>query len=117
MRDPRPGLLDTSVEASIFQGQRKDVNTRMLYPHLTILARLPYCVNGAGTTSTGGHGQQASLDQPGYATAHGPQQQHAADSSHGQQDSSFGSTEPKPPMDNVLLGIGAQFDAYHGGCD
>ncbi|KAG6360859.1 hypothetical protein INS49_011926 [Diaporthe citri] len=98
----------------------KAPTTGRLYHHLAILARLPYRTRGsataAGATSTGGHGQQARLDEPGYAAAHGSQQQHAAASSHGQQGRSFGATEPKPPVDDVLLGIGAQFDAYRGGC-
>lgn len=73
-------------------------------------------VTAAGATSTAGHTRQANLDQHGYAAAHGSQQQHAAAPSRSQQEGPSGVAESKPPVEDVLLGIGAQFDAFHGGC-
>lgn len=71
-------------------------------------------VTAAGATSTAGHAQ-GNTDQPGHAAAHGSQQQHAATSSNGQQDFPFEATGSQPAADDVLRGIGSQFDAYHGG--
>lgn len=65
--------------------------------------------------STGGHTRQASLGQPGHAAAHGSEQQQTAASSHAQEDHPSVITESKPSVENDLLGIGAQFDAYPDG--
>lgn len=68
----------------------------------------------AGASSTDGQTQQAELGQLGHAAAaNGGQRQSTYASSHAHVDCSPGSAETKSPVEDDLLGIGAQFDAYH----
>jgi hypothetical protein len=66
----------------------------------------------------GGQTQQAKVvDQPGSAVAHSCQQRDAEVRPCVQQEdgsrSSGSSVEAKPAVEDVLRGVGAQFDAYH----